>query len=287
MQLFICLLISSMFLQNNVCAQTIAIPGRPDESSLPYTFMKAMAERRNITLTFPYNKISGDNLSTIRMQQDLINGKLDVFWSMTSVELENNFNAIYIPIFRGLLGMRIPLVKRENANLFRSVKSLDDLRKFKAGSGNTWPDTAILEHNALPVVKTLKYQNLFPMLEGDRFDYFPRGLHEPWQEVIQFNELDLAVENTLLIQYTAPNYFFVAKDNTKLAQQLTDIFNELIENGDFVKLFFKDEEVTNALNKANVKNRIIFKIDNPTLSPKTPITRKELWFDPLEMKGNQ
>ena len=286
MRLLILMIVAISFMQSNVFAQTIAMPGRPNESSLPPTLLKEIMKRQNIMPTFPYSDIKGGDLSFNRMKEDMLNGKLDIFWSMTSIELEQEFNAVYIPIFRGLLGMRIPLVKQKNVNLFAGITSLDELQEFKAGSGKTWPDTAILEHNSLPVVKTLKYQNLFPMLEGGRFDYFPRGLHEPWQEIINNKELNLAVENNILIRYTAPNYFFVAKDKPELAKQLTQLLNELVASGDFAKLFFQDEEVKSALNKANVKNRVVFEIDNPTLSENTPMTRKELWFDPLEVQGN-
>jgi len=273
-------------LPNAAYSQTIAMPGMPDETSFPHTILKEVMKRNNITPTFPYSDIKGGDLSFNRMKQDIISGKIDVFWSMTSKELEQDFIPVYIPIFRGLLGMRIPLVKKENSNMFASVTSLAGLKRFKAGSGKSWPDTEILEYNTLPVVKTLKYQNLFPMLEGGRFDYFPRGLHEPWQEILDRPELNLAVENNVLIRYTAPNYFFVARNKPELATQLTKLLNELIANGDFVKLFFQDNEVKNALSKANVKNRVVFEIENPTLSENTPINRKELWFDPLEVEGN-
>jgi len=285
MQLFLFTLFCCLLIPTSAYSQTISMPGTRDESSLPPTLLKEVMKRADITPNFPYTDIKGRDLSFNRMKQDIIAGKIDVFWSMTSKELEQEFNAIYIPIFRGLLGMRIPLVKQENINMFAGINNLAELQKFKAGSGKAWPDTQILEHNGLPVVKTLKYQNLFPMLEGGRFDYFPRGLHEPWQEILDRKELKLAVENNLLLRYTAPNYFFVAKDNPQLAKQLTRLLNELIASGDFVKLFFQDNEVKNAIDKANVKNRIVFEIENPTLSENTPLTRKELWFNPLEVQG--
>jgi hypothetical protein len=279
-------LLVSIFLQNTALAQSIAMPGLPSESSLPHTLLKETLKRQGITPSFPYDTIKGGDLSFTRMKQDMLDGKLDIFWSMTSSELEEDFNAIYIPIFRGLLGMRIPLVKQENVDMFAGVRSLSDLQNYKAGSGKTWPDTAILEHNNLPVVKTLKYQNLFPMLEGERFDYFPRGLHEPWQEITNNTELNLAVENNILIRYTAPNYFFVNKNNPQLADRITQSLNQMIRSGEFSRLFFLDNEVKNALKKANVKSRKVFEIDNPTLSKNTPVHRKELWFDPLEVQGN-
>lgn len=285
MRLYVLLFVVSVFIQNKALAQSIAMPGLPEENSLPHALLKEVYKLGGITPTFPYKDMTGGDLSFNRMRQDMLDGKIDIFWSMTSNELEEEFNAIYIPLFRGLLGMRIPLVKQENVNMFANIQSLSQLRRFKAGSGKTWPDTEILEHNSLPVVKTLKYPNLFRMLEGERFDYFPRGLHEPWQEIDNHPTLNLAVENNILIRYTAPNYFFVNKNNPALAKQLTGLLDQLVASGRFSELFFQDKQVKNALSQANVHKRIVFDIDNPTLSKQTPIHRKELWFDPLEVKG--
>jgi len=286
MRLFLYPFLCLLCFQYTSAAQTLAMPGMPDETSLPHTLLKNVMKRANITPEFPYRDIKSGALSFNRMKQDILSGKIDIFWSMTSKELEQEFIPVYIPIFRGLLGMRIPLVKKENVNMFANISDINQLIKFKAGSGKAWPDTKILEHNNIPVVKTLKYQNLFPMLEGGRFDYFPRGLHEPWQEIINNKELNLGVEKNILIRYTAPNYYFVSKSKPELAKQLTDLLNELVENGDFAKYFFEDEEVNNALSRANVKNRTVFDIENPTLSENTPIHRKALWFNPLEVKGH-
>jgi len=262
-------------------AQTVSIPGKPTEDKLPINILKAALKHINLEVNFPYQDSDSGDISFTRIAQDINNSQLDIFWSMTSKKMEQDFTPIYIPIYRGLLGMRIPIVKNKDKNLFSDIRSLTQLAKFKAGSGTFWPDTEIMKSNNLPVVTTLKYQNLFPMLEGGRFDYLPRGLHEPWQEILNVPELNLAVEKNILIRYTAPNYFFVSKNNHKLAKRLKNTFDFMIKSGEFSKLFFADKEVQNALIKANIKNRKIFDIQNPHLSAATPINQKELWFDPL------
>ena len=262
-------------------AQTVSIPGKPTEDKLPINILKAALKHINLEVNFPYQDSDSGDISFTRIAQDINNSQLDIFWSMTSKKMEQDFTPIYIPIYRGLLGMRIPIVKNKDKNLFSDIRSLTQLAKFKAGSGTFWPDAEIMKSNNLPVVTTLKYQNLFPMLEGGRFDYLPRGLHEPWQEILNVPELNLAVEKNILIRYTAPNYFFVSKNNHKLAKRLKNTFDFMIKSGEFSKLFFADKEVQNALIKANIKNRKIFDIQNPHLSDATPINQKELWFDPL------
>ena len=177
--------------------------------------------------------------------------------------------------------MRVAIVKASEQHQFSNVRSLRDLKQFAAGQGKTWTDTFILESNGLTVEKTLKYDNLFPMLEGDRFDYFPRGIHEPWREIVRFKDLNLTVDPHIIIRYVAPLYFFIRKDNHQLKQTLDEQFEALIEDGTFAQLFFSDSDVRNALSRANTKQRIIIDLDNPLLTPETPIHRKELWFDPL------
>ncbi|WP_042144731.1 MULTISPECIES: transporter substrate-binding domain-containing protein [unclassified Pseudoalteromonas] len=274
-------LLFSLLMSGVLNAQTVSIPGKPTEDKLPINMLKAALKYIDLEANFPYEASDSGDISFTRIAQDINNGQLDIFWSMTSKEMEKDFIPIYIPIYRGLLGMRIPIVTQKNKNLFDNIDSLTQLSNYKAGSGTFWPDTEIMKSNGMKVVTTLKYQNLFPMLEGGRFDYFPRGLHEPWQEVLNVPELNLTVEENVLIRYTAPNYFFVAKNNPKLAKKLKEAFDYMIEYGKFSQLFFADKEVQSALNKANIKNRKIFDIQNPHLSAATPLNRKELWFDPI------
>ncbi len=55
----------------------------------------------------------------------------------------------------------------------------------------------------------------------------------------------------------------------------------MIADGTFETLFFNDTQVKQALKQANVKQRIVIELNNPGLTPQTPIGRKALWFDPI------
>ncbi|WP_462151884.1 hypothetical protein [Pseudoalteromonas xiamenensis] len=263
-----------------VMAQPIKLQSYSQDSSLPHKLLVKALERAHLNYTHPYE--SDKDISNARILNDVKTGQLDVMWSMTSKELEQEYQAIYIPLFRGLLGMRVAIVTQHNEHLFKQVRSLDDLKRFTAGQGKTWPDTAILKANQLPVVTTLKYPNLFFMLEGERFDYFPRGVNEPWDEIVSHADLGLTVDPYLVIKYTAPLYFFVSKNNTTLAVALEKSLNDMVQDGTFNTMFFGDNQVKTVLSKAHLSERLILTIDNPALSAKTPLSRKELWFNPLE-----
>ncbi|OUS67958.1 hypothetical protein B5G52_20815 [Pseudoalteromonas sp. A601] len=259
--------------------EPIKLQSYSKDTSLPHKLLIAALNNANLDYSHPYE--SDKDISNARILNDVKIGQLDVMWSMTSQSLEQDYQAIHIPLFRGLLGMRLAIVTQQNAELFKHVNNIADLKKFRAGQGKTWPDTTILKENGLNVVTTLKYPNLFPMLEGGRFDYFPRGVNEPWDEIVNHRDLNLTVDPYVLLKYTAPLYFFVAKENTQLAQKLTQSLNDMIKDGSFNSMFFSDSQVQMVLQKANLKQRIIIPLSNPNLSSITPLSRTELWFNPL------
>ncbi|AWB69212.1 hypothetical protein C2869_22180 (plasmid) [Saccharobesus litoralis] len=277
-KLFPLLLLVSVSIQ---AKNDIRVPGNKQASSLPVTLLKTMAQTSDqFQLVFPYDQ-QGE-ITKSRILSDVKNGQLDVHWSQSNAKFEQDFQAIYIPIYRGLIGFRIGIVPKYKRDLLQQVSSLSQLQKFTAGSGTLWSDTRILEHNGLPVVKEQKYPNLFPMLEGQRFDYFPRGLHEPWREIEKWQQYNLIVEPHLLIKYTAPFYFFVAKDNQALAQFITQSLNELYATGQYQALFFADHDVATALANAGLEKRTVIELTNPNLTAQTPLTQKHLWYDPFE-----
>jgi len=76
-----------------------------------------------------------------------------------------------------------------------------------------------------------------------------------------------------------PFYFFTTKSNLKLAQDIELGLNRAIEDGSFERTFLSDPMIKSVIEKANLKERKIFKIDNPALPMETPLERKELWLD--------
>lgn len=250
-----------------------------DKGRLPDVLLNAALKRGAVyDVRYPYGEIETLPLST--RINGLKNGELDVFYALATPEYEKDFIPVYIPIYRGMMGMRLAIIKQQNSDLFAGVKNIGDLKAFTAGQGKFWADSKILEFNAVPLVKELKYKNLFPMLEADRFDYFPRGIQEPWAEVTQHASLGLTVDKHIMLWYIAPFYYFVPRSKPALAKHLTEQLELMIEDGSFITLFNEDPYIQSALSEANVAERTIVKLKNPFLSEKTPIDRKELWYTP-------
>ncbi len=219
-------------------------------------------------------------LSQGRMLRELNTGNsLDVVWTMTSVEREQNMLPIRIPLLKGLLGHRVFLIRADRQSTFSNIHHPDQLRQLMAGQGSHWPDTGVLQANGFPVMGTTKFEQLFTMLKNGRFDYFPRGLNEAWVELALHPHKQLAVETTLMLSYPAPMYFFVRNGNTAMAARIESGLNAMIDDGCFDKLFNSHPTTGKAIKRAQPHTRRVFRLENPALPEKTPLDVPHYWLN--------
>lgn len=212
-----------------------------------------------------------------RALKNVESGKdLDVVWSATSIEREEDLRAIRIPIDKGLLGWRVPLIRQADIARFRAIANIKDIQTLSAGQGHDWPDVTILRHNDFKVVSTSSYSGLFKMLAFGRIDYFPRSITEAWTESALHADKSLIVDPNVLIIYPEALYFFVNSEADELASDIEQGLEALIANGEFDALF--DRHYGDYLERSNLAERKVFQLDNPLLPAKTPLHREELWF---------
>lgn len=218
-------------------------------------------------------------LSATKLREELISGNIDVVWMATNMDMEENTLPVRVPLYKGLLGHRVLIVHKDNRHIFDHVKTIEDLRRFKFGQGVGWADTEIMKANGLTVVEATKYEGLFHMTDGKRFDAFPRGVHEPWGELKNNKDLELAVDSNLMFVYTSPYYLMVTPRRPDLAADIERGLLMAIDDGSFDEKFFNNDMVKMVLQYANLKDRRIFKLRNPELPPKTPLDNPKLWID--------
>jgi len=222
--------------------------------------------------------------STIKMQQgravqQLLMGKnIDIIWTVTSISREEKLLPIRIPLLKGLLGHRVLIIRKEDKNKFSSVTNLNDLKQFTAGQGHDWPDTEILRANQLDVTTASNYEGLFAMLEARRFDYFPRGVNEAWQELEVQKKSNLIVDDHILLYYPSPIYFFVNNNNHMLASRIEKGLILSIEDGSFDLLFDSYHEYEKVFATKLHRQRKVLQLHNPLLPPLTPLKSKKLWY---------
>lgn len=162
---------------------------------------------------------------------------VDVIWTSNSKERDKLVLPIKISVLRGLNSFRIFLVRKGEQRRFDGVKNVQDLKLLKAGQGAHWPDTAVLQANGLPVVGAARSEMLFDMLKQQRFDYFPRGVHEIWDEQKRHEDSNIVIEDTLMLHYPAPIYFFVNRNDAALANRIERGLRIAQQDGSFETLF--------------------------------------------------
>lgn len=200
-----------------------------------------------------------------------------VIWTMTDKEREQQLRPIRIPLFKGLFGYRVFLIRAHEQARFNQIKTREDLAKLLAGQGTHWPDTPILQHNGLRVTTAETTESLFRMINAKRFDYFPRGISEAWFELAQRREKNLEVEQNILLYYPTALYFFVNKKNEALAKRIEQGLEMLIDNGKFDEFFYNHPRVSSGLER--LTNRHVIYLENPLLPNETPLANPRYWID--------
>lgn len=203
------------------------------------------------------------------------NRSIDVAPIPSSAEREARLLPIRIPIQKGLLGWRLGLIRKGDQGRFTGITTLEDLKRVRLAQGQEWPDTQILRGNGIEVITAPRYDGLFGMLVGERYDYFPRSVNEIWDELDK-HAATLEVEPRIALHYYYDAYFMVNQKNTQLAERLRQGLEKAVADGSFDHLFnlYHGER----LRKARLDQRTVIELKNPLLTPGTPSDRPELWY---------
>lgn len=272
------ILVISSFLAISTSAQTVIKVNEATDGNGRYAMLMLNLALSKIDTKYKL-QVDHSVVTQARNIDDVASGRSDLLWAATNQEMEDELLPVRIPLYKGLLGHRIFIINPASQARFDRVKTFADLKQFTFGQGTTWADSNILASNGLTVVRANKYQSLFYMVDGGRFDAFPRGVQEPWQELETNANLPLAVEKRIMLVYRMPFYLFTGKQNKKLAADLELGLNRAIADGSFDKIFYNDPMVKAVLEKANLEERLVFNLENPTLPKETPLDRPELWLD--------
>ena len=219
-------------------------------------------------------------MNASRAEIFLINStEITVTTRTTSADREKVLLPIRIPLDKGLTGYRLFLIQQGMQQRLSEVRTLKDLSAFSIGQGNQWVDTEVLKTAGLTVVTGGNYDTLFMMLSAGRFDIFSRGVNEIGKEWAsgKLNNPQLAIEKDLLLYYPLPRYYFFSRtpEGEVLARRVEDGLRTLKKNGEFERRYqaFKKEILAGLA----LSGRRLFVIDNPILSPQTPLKERDLW----------
>lgn len=194
-------------------------------------------------------------------------GLLHVAWATPSTQRKTRALPVRFDLRRGLLGMRVALVDQRLLPALARVNDLEGLRRFTIGQGQAWPDVDVCKANGLTVFTVSGYENLFRMLLAGRFDLFPRGVGEV------FDEFDprradmprLAVEPRLLLAYPFPYQYYFAPSQAALAARVERGLLAMRADGSFDAHLWRHHGP--AVRRARLAERRVLRLRNPNLSP--------------------
>ncbi|MBA6339982.1 hypothetical protein H4J59_03060 [Colwellia sp. MB02u-10] len=213
------------------------------------------------------------NMTRSRIFLELKKGNLlNVVAEAPQKEWDSNLIAVPIPIRKGLQGFRVFIIKDKNREKLVQVDSLQSLTALYTGSGNGWSTRLAMEQAGFVIVTASGYESLFAMLSKQRFTTFGRGINEAYQEVESHLALypDLVVDNRILLEIPLATYFYVSPSFPEIADRIRVGLLRLIESGEFDQFFF--QKYCSDILKANMPERMRFKIDNPQVSQERMIS---------------
>ncbi|GGA65063.1 hypothetical protein GCM10011369_03100 [Neiella marina] len=233
---------------------------------------------------YTLDPVTASDSTEMRQIADLNAGYISISTLAANDNLNKELHAIQYPIFRGLLGHRVFIIRKGDQTRFNDIENIQQLSKLIGGQGRFWADTAVLKSAGLQLETPVKYDSLFYMLDGNRFDYFPRAIHEPLTEIAARPHLDLTIENNILLVYPQPMLFYTAKSNTELSRALEQGFELAVKDGSFASWFINHPMIEEVMSKIDLDSRTVIRIPNPHLPAETPVDRAELWLDVTQLK---
>lgn len=188
--------------------------------------------------------------------------------------------AVPVPTDMGLQSWRISLIDSKNQDRMRKLALPEGLKEMTAGVGSVWVTRASLQDNGYRYVTGSNYIGLFDMLIAGRFDYFPRGVNEIFQEYDLRKPAfpQLAIEDSILLHDNIPSMFFVSPRNPRLYRRISAGMEALLKDGTLER--FALDHHRSYLQRARLCNRRRIELPNKDIDPAL-LARKELWLDPF------
>ncbi len=249
-----------------------------ERGSYPIELLKLALSKSNRAIVARPSEFAMSQYRTLKQLE--MNKGIDVVWTMTNAEREQQLRPIRIPIDRGLIGWRLLAIQQKDFELFQNLQDEIALKSLLTVQGIDWPDFNILQSNGFRVVSSNYFDGMYKMLLSGRVRYFARSLTEIWPELKSLRDSDspFVVAPRWVLHYPAALYFFVRIDDDELASAIESGLETALKDGSMRSLFLQHFEGT--LDQADLQNREVVELTNLGLPPQTPIQRTELWFNP-------
>ncbi len=221
----------------------------------------------------PYQLQATEVVSQNRAFLQLAAGELDLLSSMTSKERETQGLPIRVCLYRGLLGVRLPIALTQHRDKFEAINQLPQALALRIGQVADWPDTKVLAYNGWKVERLPRLSNFPEMLKRERIDLFALGAIEVYPIVDTMP--GLSVLEQWAIAYPSAFYFFVSPHHPALAERLRRAWDIVLADGSYEALF--EHWMGPQLARARLSERRWLILKNPDLPATAPLQDARLW----------
>lgn len=248
----------------------------------PEALLKLALEKTGVRYKMvPSQRIKQQSKALRQLRENI---EVNVVWSITDRQREDDLLAIRIPIAKGLIGWRVMLTHKDKPFYNKVVSSLADLLVYSAVQGIDWPDTKILQANGFNVLGAQNHSEAKNLLSRQQADFYPRSVIEALSELRQEGaDPDIRLKEGIALKYRAAMYFFVNKRNVTLARLLEVGLERAIDDGSFDKLFYQYHD--EILEQLALDEITYFELDNPLLPAKTPVLEARYWYTPGQFES--
>jgi hypothetical protein len=192
----------------------------------------------------------------------------DIVWSGSSIKRNNVLLNIPFPIFKGGLGWRGMVIRKQDSERFSKINSINDLSQLIACQGLHWPDADVLELNGLSVYRASRFDAMLQMVVLKRCDYLPLSIFEGEAELALVSKSfpELVFQQDVILKYPLMMNFFVHKNNFALAERIFLGLTKLDESGRYLHYMQQKRLTKNAFPLEKYRSSKVIELKNTNIN---------------------
>jgi len=202
--------------------------------------------------------------------QDL-GDEANIIWFGAFASMENKYQSVRIPIFRGLMSYWQILVRENDVDKFSHIETLDDLKKFSVLQGERTKSVSAFAAAGF-VTRYGDLPNLPMMLAHKRADMMimPALLSKSMNR-FNLEELGIVSLPDVMLHLPYIHFFYLAKSGSEeLQDAISSGLTAAIADGSYDRLISTHSLTGNSYDKIIQGNFKLLYLDNPYLSDDMP-----------------
>ncbi len=167
------------------------------------------------------------------------NKTITLAWLSLPHEHTDSLVKTTIPLYKGLHGKRLLIIRHEDQEKFSGIKTLADLTPLVGLQQQSWSDYTVLKNNGLTVNGELDYPGMIKALETGLGDYFPRSVLAMGTELNRLKQFNFVIAPNIMLQYPSDYYFYLSKENQHIRDMLEQGMQKLQQSGELEQLYLQ------------------------------------------------